>query len=309
MYRKHERRHIRPFGCTFDNCNKAFGSKNDWKRHESSQHFQEETWRCNQPHQPEGQSQTVSQSDLETITPCAEVFYQRNYLMQHLQEKHCIFKSEELNQICDSQRIGRHLLGTFWCGFCQEVIIEKHSGRAGWDERCDHIGRHFHPEGLKISDWLPSSGTKTKSQIQISREEEHANSPDEDEDMAEDGDNEEVVESPSMDFPPTVLTGSDALGISTQSTAKFNSVLDPNAVQIFASPTEETQSNSPIKKGSNSRQQRHETPFSDLIFCCACNEGPFSDSLRNCTCFRCGHCCEECFSRPAKRAKIEVSTL
>lgn len=37
--RKHVARHERPFGCTYETCTKKFGSKNDWKRHEHTQHF------------------------------------------------------------------------------------------------------------------------------------------------------------------------------------------------------------------------------------------------------------------------------
>ncbi|KAM3415704.1 hypothetical protein BST61_g9218 [Cercospora zeina] len=35
---KHIKRHTRPYGCTFPLCNKIFGSRNDWKRHELTQH-------------------------------------------------------------------------------------------------------------------------------------------------------------------------------------------------------------------------------------------------------------------------------
>jgi hypothetical protein len=33
------KRHDRPYGCTFSACNKTFGSKHDWKRHENSRHI------------------------------------------------------------------------------------------------------------------------------------------------------------------------------------------------------------------------------------------------------------------------------
>ncbi|KAF2212455.1 hypothetical protein CERZMDRAFT_106186 [Cercospora zeae-maydis SCOH1-5] len=36
--KKHIKRHTRPYGCTFSLCNKTFGSRNDWKRHELTQH-------------------------------------------------------------------------------------------------------------------------------------------------------------------------------------------------------------------------------------------------------------------------------
>ncbi|KAL4951312.1 hypothetical protein BDW69DRAFT_170355 [Aspergillus filifer] len=37
--KKHQKRHERPYGCTFYQCEKAFGSKADWKCHEQSRHF------------------------------------------------------------------------------------------------------------------------------------------------------------------------------------------------------------------------------------------------------------------------------
>lgn len=42
------KRHDRPYGCTFSTCNKAFGSKGDWKRHENSQHISRKTVRADE---------------------------------------------------------------------------------------------------------------------------------------------------------------------------------------------------------------------------------------------------------------------
>ncbi|KAI1439223.1 hypothetical protein GGR50DRAFT_690571 [Xylaria sp. CBS 124048] len=36
--RKHAKRHEKPFTCSIPGCGKKFGSKNDWKRHENTQH-------------------------------------------------------------------------------------------------------------------------------------------------------------------------------------------------------------------------------------------------------------------------------
>ncbi|RWA07760.1 hypothetical protein EKO27_g7355, partial [Xylaria grammica] len=43
--KKHEKRHEKPYGCTMPGCERRFGSKNDWKRHENTQHPMSETWR------------------------------------------------------------------------------------------------------------------------------------------------------------------------------------------------------------------------------------------------------------------------
>ncbi|KAI9819496.1 MAG: hypothetical protein M1827_006944 [Pycnora praestabilis] len=48
-YKKHiQTAHTRPFACTFSiyGCPGTFGSKNEWKRHVSSQHLQLGFWRC-----------------------------------------------------------------------------------------------------------------------------------------------------------------------------------------------------------------------------------------------------------------------
>src|ERR1700739_2954928 len=43
---KHLKLHKLPWAFSVDKCLKAFGSKNDWTRHESKQHEQQECWRC-----------------------------------------------------------------------------------------------------------------------------------------------------------------------------------------------------------------------------------------------------------------------
>ncbi|KAJ4178367.1 hypothetical protein NW767_014880, partial [Fusarium falciforme] len=42
ILKKHLKRHAKPYSCTFLNCESHFGSKHDWKRHESRQHCQVE---------------------------------------------------------------------------------------------------------------------------------------------------------------------------------------------------------------------------------------------------------------------------
>jgi hypothetical protein len=40
------KRHERPYSCTFTACLKAFGSRHDWQRHETTQHDLFDTWCC-----------------------------------------------------------------------------------------------------------------------------------------------------------------------------------------------------------------------------------------------------------------------
>ncbi|CAG8949971.1 hypothetical protein HYFRA_00004303 [Hymenoscyphus fraxineus] len=171
-YRKHMKRHERPYGCTFLSCGKTFGSKNDWKRHENSQHFQIETWRCDGS-LPEG-------------GPCSKVCYRRQSFLDHLKKDHPLPPSSPLStssastsalstsssimeedepyrEKLESCRIGRNSQDRFWCGFCVQLIDLKKKGLDAWTERFDHIDDHFMGRGkfekLGIRDWVPVDGS------------------------------------------------------------------------------------------------------------------------------------------------------
>ncbi|KAL9085372.1 MAG: hypothetical protein Q9165_007663 [Trypethelium subeluteriae] len=146
---KHMKRHTRPYGCTFPRCKKKFGSKNDWKRHENSQHFQQETYRC----------RWRDNSGNE----CCQVFYEKDIFRSHLLKSHnCT--DDQANDECRDRHIGRNGQGRFWCGFCRDVIKLDHRGREAWDERFKHIGDHFNKENANIQDWLCLETNKLKGQ-------------------------------------------------------------------------------------------------------------------------------------------------
>src|ERR1700710_1919549 len=128
--RKHMKRHSRPYGCTFPACNnKTFGSKNDWKRHENSQHFHLESWRCDEQ-KPEG-------------GVCAKVCYRKQTFTDHLQKDHSISNGDDLVAKAQSCHIGRNSQARFWCGFCVKLIDLKKKSVEAWAERFDHIDDHF----------------------------------------------------------------------------------------------------------------------------------------------------------------------
>lgn len=149
------KRHERPYGCTFLTCNKTFGSKNDWKRHENSQHFQLETWRCDEE-RPEG-------------GVCAKVFYRKQIFQDHLDKEHQISNDDDKKHKVEVCRIGRNCQARFYCGFCTKLVALKKKGLDAWTERFDHIddhfmGRHNLPK-QGIQDWTPVDSDKPKGDV------------------------------------------------------------------------------------------------------------------------------------------------
>lgn len=129
------KRHDRPYGCTVKGCGKNFGSKNDWKRHESGQHETVEAWACDD----EG---------------CIAIFDSRFTFMQHLMEAHDMRHSEDVKSRSQSCRIGQQGDARFWCGFCGRVVEiedvmgqEDASNGSYWSRRFDHIDGHLFGKG------------------------------------------------------------------------------------------------------------------------------------------------------------------
>ncbi|KAI4177993.1 MAG: hypothetical protein LQ343_000077 [Gyalolechia ehrenbergii] len=140
--KKHKKRHTRPYGCTYRGCSKKFGSKNDWKRHENTQHYQIEAWRCHED------------SKTSAIGQCARIFYRREQFQTHLRETH---KRDEgyIREQCTSCRIGRNGQGAFWCGLCLGVVELRSKGLEAWEERFSHIDDLHYKKGQTIEEWIP----------------------------------------------------------------------------------------------------------------------------------------------------------
>lgn len=155
QYRKHQKRHERPYGCTFDKCNKSFGSKADWKRHENSQHDHLESWRCalQDPYKPE--------------LPCARQFNRRDIYVQHLREQHEVESEEVVQTSVNKNRLGGNCQPQFWCGFCRLILPTYSRGLAAWNERCNHIDSQHFKKGERFGDWLPPSSHLTKRDLEM----------------------------------------------------------------------------------------------------------------------------------------------
>ncbi|KAF1817600.1 hypothetical protein P152DRAFT_387732 [Eremomyces bilateralis CBS 781.70] len=148
---KHKKRHRRPYGCTFPRCSKTFGSKSDWKRHENSQHFQSELWRCQQP----------ARGRLPEF--CARPFFHKEEYLTHLVKEHdrSASKVEEEVEKC---RIGRNGQVRFWCGFCRTILSAEGTGAEAWEMRFTHIDEHINKEGKRVDSWLCVEENKLKGE-------------------------------------------------------------------------------------------------------------------------------------------------
>ena len=162
--KKHQKRHTRPYGCTFDKCRKSFGSKNDWKRHESHQHEQQECWRCDCTNRGSGKL-------------CARVFWtDRKFFKEHLQKDHGFTEPAKIDVKLKGRRIPKRNQGRFWCGFCNEIVhmIAKDGGPAAENERLNHINTHL-DKGMTIGQWI-ELGACGKNKDQFA--DEHGNTED-----------------------------------------------------------------------------------------------------------------------------------
>ncbi|RQM08008.1 hypothetical protein DH86_00001364, partial [Scytalidium sp. 3C] len=159
--KKHMKRHERPYGCTFRDCTKEFGSKNDWKRHEKSQHLQIEAWRCNMT---------------SATGECGKVCYRQKTFEDHLKSTtHQIADFDVISSKVDECKLGRDYQNRFWCGFCRRSIVLKRGGSDGWNERFDHIDAHFMGKNSfqpqRIQEWVNMETNKPRGHSPYAQEE------------------------------------------------------------------------------------------------------------------------------------------
>ncbi|KAL4913154.1 hypothetical protein BDW62DRAFT_205802 [Aspergillus aurantiobrunneus] len=147
--KKHKKRHERPYGCTFYWCDKTFGSKADWKRHEQSQHFGVQSWQCMLPDIAQGSAL------------CAHMFNQQDAYVQHLKEQHRVDDREVQASIRKNRR-GWNGEPQFWCGFCQKDIHLRGDGLVTWNQRFNHIDIEHFKKGERIANWFLPSGHALK---------------------------------------------------------------------------------------------------------------------------------------------------
>lgn len=162
----------RTFICSFApyGCESTFVSKNEWKRHITSQHLQLGFYRCDvgkcslhrrQPSPTHTHLLTPSTSRTQTLTPPSPPgqpndFNRKDLFTQHQRRMHAPWLASGRRRaptgaehaafeesLDDVRRRCWHGLrqppSHSHCGFCREVF----SGEGSWDVRMEHVGRHF----------------------------------------------------------------------------------------------------------------------------------------------------------------------
>lgn len=97
---------------------KAFGSKNDWKRHEEGLHFQQpvagEEWQCGE------MKETVNEG---VRIPCRDLFRSASKYQQHLISQH---DHESDKKMLREKMVRYRAVPTdkcsYWCGFCKKRV-------------------------------------------------------------------------------------------------------------------------------------------------------------------------------------------
>ena len=153
LNRKHMNRHLKPFGCTQDGCNKVFGSKSDWKIHENTKHHQLECWKCN----------ITKASGTDAGSICGKRFFRKWDFINHLKALHRNIGDHVQYQIVVDCHIPKYHEGAFWsgfrpfwCGFCKKAVKLHPEVDTAWNLRFDHIARHFEEDNLRVKDaWIP----------------------------------------------------------------------------------------------------------------------------------------------------------
>nr|POF12838.1 putative glycosidase crf1 [Quercus suber] len=117
-------------------------TRNDWNRHEFSQHVDAEMWRCRLP-----------RSDRQI---CGKVYYTADDMRTHLRSlEHTQSLFGRVDDEVKRGNCGPYGRANFWCGFCNTLIpTTPKEGLASWAARSKHIGDHYDKDNRKIEDWV-----------------------------------------------------------------------------------------------------------------------------------------------------------
>ncbi|CAA9957545.1 hypothetical protein PTMSG1_01153 [Pyrenophora teres f. maculata] len=269
--RKHMKRHKKPFGCTYPKCHKRFGAKSDWKRHENSQHFQLEAFRC---------AQILSSGDV-----CCVHLHREMAFRDHLDQQHKA-TSVGLEELIKKSRIGKNCQGSFWCGFCQMVVELKAKRNAAWDERFDHIANHFEKQHRSIDEWICAEENKSKKEL--SKEMDRYFYEEDEEDEREKSSERDAIGEVDNDIPMPAPSPED---IPESSIPPFvDPPLPPETFQINS-----RKRSAPGDTAISSRPAKRMQRAPRIHYCCKCKHpcGPMDVQCLNCDHPVCNECSVE----------------
>lgn len=294
--KKHMKRHDRPYGCTFSKCYEKFGSKYDWKRHETYQHFQQECWKCDLC-----LTNSAARNGKSLATTTSQLFYKRKLYEDHLRHVHSS-SPEMILDLVWKQRIGRNCQSRFWCGFCEKIVVLEKKGLEGANERFNHIDDHF-KKNRQINEWVEMEGSMAKGDQQgIGREEDEESVEDvlgedginsgpngrgqDTEDDGDDNDNHSAAE------PERVASRT---GQKRHRSSDFD--ISPSSDQRSAR-RQRTINPDPTRKSGSRTRSRAEY----MVICHQCENGPVvlqhSERCISCQHDFCGSCTYSCRPKP-----------
>ncbi|KAE8550323.1 hypothetical protein EYB25_006549 [Talaromyces marneffei] len=257
--KKHRKRHEKPYGCTFSGCYGRFGSKADWKRHESMQHCHTQSFRCSLPRDPHPQ--------------CAKLFLQQKDFVEHLRTVHHAEPGTIDHQITNG-RIGANDAESkfrYWCGFCKEIKPVEKTGVDALNERFDHIDLHFR-RNENIKTWIPAKG-HTEKGAQKKRDKNRKK------------ESKRTATSRLEENPESLYDNGHDCG-------------EPSTYEECPSSADETYTEAKPHSDSHGERSKarkldHVEKHEDSVFyCCSCGDGPRPIMAMHCVC---GHpFCEFC---------------
>jgi hypothetical protein len=133
-------------------CTSNFSSKNEWKRHVSTQHIKLGYWRCDlcPPSTDSNDAHTLYYND----------FNRKDLFTQHLRRMHAAPKDKSSRTQKDypvsEENLPKHQARCnlqlrdppqhSTCLFCERIFV----GATSWDERMEHVGRHLEKDGSRL---------------------------------------------------------------------------------------------------------------------------------------------------------------
>ncbi|KAE8371039.1 hypothetical protein BDV26DRAFT_276866 [Aspergillus bertholletiae] len=169
---KKDTRPQRTFVCTFARygCTSSFASKNEWKRHVTSQHLQLGIYRCDV-----GQCDVNNPNNARPLSNTND-FNRKDLFTQHQRRMHTPWAkstptAEEKRRFeADLEAVQircwheqRHAPSRSACGFCGAEF----AGYQSWNQRMEHVGRHYEKgdvsldvekEDIALRDWAIQEG-------------------------------------------------------------------------------------------------------------------------------------------------------
>jgi hypothetical protein len=154
----------RPFPCPLAayGCDSTFSSKNEWKRHVSTQHIKLFYWRCDLC------TPTVDAKNEQNLY--FNDFNRKDLYTQHIRRMHAAPKGShshsEKEFPVNEENLQEHQTRCFTtlrkapqhscCLFCDKTF----EGPSSWEERMEHVGRHLEKDkkgNLNVKSWNPDS--------------------------------------------------------------------------------------------------------------------------------------------------------